>query len=98
MLIKVRHKAPNLPIFASDDFDLIFLAACDPARPVERASQFRFNHITDLRPDIKAAYGFGSLPAPDLSVTPVIEYKERQIPTVKIAVKAGELLGTSRGP
>ena len=98
VVTKIQHKAPNLPIFPSDEFDLIFLAACDPARPVERDSQFRFNHTTDPRPDLKAAYGFGSLPAPDLSVTPVIDYEERQIPTVNIAVKAGELLGTTRGP
>lgn len=97
VLIRIRHKSENLPIFPSDDFDLIFLVACDPARPAERDTMFRFNHITDPRPDIKAAYGFGSLPAPDLSVTPVIDHEDRQVPTVNIAVKAGELLGTTRG-
>jgi len=97
VLIRVRHKAENLPIFPSDDFDLIFLVACDPARPGGRDSVFRFNHITDPRPDIKAAYGFGALPAPDSSVNPSIEYEERQVPTTNIAVKAGELLGATRG-
>lgn len=97
VLIRIRHKAENLPIFPSDDFDLIFLVACDPARPGEREAMFRFNHITDPRPDLKAAYGFGSLPAPDLSVTPVIDHEDRQIPTVNIAVRAGELLGSTRG-
>lgn len=97
VLIRLRHKAENLPIFPSDDFDLIFLAACDPARPGERDAIFRFNHITDPRPDIRAVYGFGALPAPDLSVTPGIEHEERQVPTTNIAVKAGELLGSTRG-
>ena len=97
VLIRLRHKTPNPPIFPSDDYDLIFLAACDPSRPVERDTIFRFNHITDPRADIRAAYAAGNLPAPDLSVTPTIEYEDRQVPLTNIRVSAGELLGSTRG-
>lgn len=96
VLVRMRHKAENLPIFPSDDFDLFFLVACDPARPGSGDVVVRFNHITDPRPDIKAAYGFGSLGAPVF--TPVFEEREdRQVPLVNIAVKAGDYLGSTSG-
>lgn len=95
VLIRIRHKAENLPDFPSDDYDFFFLAACDPARPSESDTIFRFNHITDPRADLKAAYGFGALPAP--SFNPFDEHEERQAPTTNIVVRAGELLGSTRG-
>jgi hypothetical protein len=96
VLIRIRHKAPHAG-FAGDDYDLIFLAACDPSRAGASDTLFRFNHITDPRPDLKAAYGYGALPAPDLSVTPTIDYEERQVPVTNIAVRAGEVLGSTTG-
>lgn len=95
MLVRIRHKAENPPVFPSDDYDLFFLVACDPIRPVERDTLVCFNHITDPRLDIKAAYGFGPLPAP--SFDPFEEHEERQIPTTNIQVRAGEFLGSTRG-
>ncbi|MDO9319696.1 MAG: hypothetical protein Q7V56_16070 [Gammaproteobacteria bacterium] len=96
VLVRLRHKTENLPIFPSDDFDLFFLVACDPARPGSNDVIVRFNHITDPRPDIKAAYGFGSLGAPVF--TPAFEEREdRQVPLVNIAVKAGDYLGSTSG-
>lgn len=95
VFIRIRHKVPNSQ-FNSEDWDLFFLAACDPSRPTEGDTIYRFNHITDPRADFKAAYAFGSLPAPQVEPT-FIEYEERQVPTSNITVKAGELLGSTRG-
>lgn len=96
VLVRLRHKTENLPIFPSDDFDLFFLVACDPMRPGSGDVMVRFNHITDPRPDIKAAYGFGALGAPVF--TPTFEEREdRQVPLVNIAVKAGDYLGSTSG-
>ncbi|MCP5358625.1 MAG: hypothetical protein H7A06_10825 [Pseudomonadales bacterium] len=94
VLIRLRHKAENLPDFPSDDFDLIFLVACDPDAP-QKQTMFRFNHITDPRPDIKAAYAFGALGAPEFN--PFNEHEERQLPTQNIRVKAGDYLGSTSG-
>ena len=95
VLVRIRHKVENLPDFPSDDYDLFFLVACDPTRPVERDTLVRFNHITAPREDIEAAYAFGQLPAP--SFNPFEEHEERQIPTTNIQVRAGEFLGSTRG-
>ena len=94
VLVRIRHKAENLPDFPSDDYDLFFLVACDPANPVQGDVLVRFNHVTDPRPDI-SAYAFGPLPAP--SFNPFEEHEERQVPTTNIQVRAGELLGTTSG-
>ena len=94
VLIRMRHKAENLPDFPSDDFDLFFLVACDPNAP-QNQTIVRFNHITDPRPDIKAAYAFGALGAPVFN--PFDEHEERQVPTVNIAVKAGDYIGSTSG-
>ncbi len=95
VLIRMRHKAQNLPEFDSDDYDLFFLVACDPAQP-DKHVVVRFNHITDPRPDIKAAFAFGSLGAPVFK--PVFnEHEERQVPVTNIAVRAGDYLGRTSG-
>ena len=95
VLVRIRHKAENLPDFASDDFDLFFLVACDPDQPVIKDTIVRFNHITDPRPDIKAAYAFGELGAP--TCNPFNEHEDRQVPLTNIAVKAGDYLGSTSG-
>ena len=63
VLVRLRHKARNLPDFDSDDFDLFLLVACDPVQP-HNSTIVRFNHITEPRADIRAAYAFGELGAP----------------------------------
>lgn len=95
VFVRIRHKTPNSQ-FNIEDWDLFFLLACDPARPTERDTLVRFNHITDPRANFKAAYAFGSLPAPQVEPT-FNEYEERQVPTSNIVVKAGELLGSTTG-
>lgn len=94
-LIRVRHKVPNSQ-FNSEDWDFFFLAACDPSRRDDGDTIFRFNHITDPRADLRAAFAFGALPAPQIEPT-FIEFEERQVPTSNITVRAGELLGSTRG-
>ncbi len=95
VLVRMRHKAQNLPEFDSDDYDLFFLVACDPARP-DKEVLVRFNHITEPRPDIKAAFAFGSLGAPVFK--PVFdEHEERQVPVTNIVVRAGDYLGRTSG-
>lgn len=96
VLVRMRHKVENLPIFPSDDYDLFFLVACDPARPGTSNVEIRFNHITDPRPDIKAAYAFGALGAP-VFVPEFMELTERQVPLTNIAVKAGDYIGSTSG-
>lgn len=95
VLVRIRHKAVNLPDFPSDDYDLFFLVACDPNNPVQGDTLVRFNHVTDPRADIKGSYAFGPLPAP--SFNPFVEHEERQVPTTNIQVTAGEFLGTTTG-
>ena len=95
VLVRIRHKAENLPDFASDDFDLFFLIACDPDQPAMRDTVVRFNHITNPRPDIKAAYAFGELGAPTFN--PFDEHEDRQVPLTNIAVKAGDYIGSTSG-
>lgn len=95
VLVRIRHKVENLPDFASDDFDLFFLVACDPDQPALRDTIVRFNHITDPRPDIKAAYAFGELGAPTFN--PYDQHEERQVPLTNIAVKAGDYIGSTSG-
>lgn len=95
VLIRLRHKARNLPDFDSDDYDLFFLVACDPAHP-DKSTIVRFNHITEPRPDIKAAFAFGELGAPVFQ--PVFdEHEERQVPVTNIVVRAGDYLGRTSG-
>jgi hypothetical protein len=92
VLVKIRHKTKNA-VFNSDDYDLFFdlSASC--------ADYFRFNHITAPRTDIKAAYQFGDKCSAcfDDNGNPSGSYEEREVPAVKIAVKAGDLLGYTSG-
>ncbi|MGV3592074.1 MAG: hypothetical protein ACO1PZ_10325 [Gammaproteobacteria bacterium] len=95
VLIRIRHKARNLPEFDGDDYDLFLLVACDPQRP-DKTAIVRFNHITEPRVDIEAAYAFGELGAPEFQ--PVFaEHEERQVPLTNIVVRAGEWLGRTSG-
>ncbi|MGE3492977.1 MAG: hypothetical protein AB7N29_23470 [Vicinamibacterales bacterium] len=95
VLVRLRHKTAG-PNFPSDDFDLFFLVACEPGLYRDRDVMFRFNHITDPRDDIRAAYRAGSLPSQEIGAQ-VIEFEDRQVPTSNIRVSAGELLGSTRG-
>lgn len=95
VLIRIRHKARNLPEFDSDDYDLIFLTSCDPNKPGNQ-SIVRFNHITHPRPDLKAAYGYGDLGAPSFKPS-FEEHEERQVPLANIVVRAGDYLGSTSG-
>lgn len=95
VLIRIRHKAKNLPEFDSNDYDLFFLASCDPAIP-DKNVVIRFNHITDPRPDLLAAFGYGDQGAP--SFKPVFEEREDlQVPVENIVVRAGDWLGATSG-
>lgn len=96
VLIRIRRKTAN-PMFQSDDFDLFFMVACDPRDPENRDTLVRFNHITDPRADIVAAYLGGSQPSQDVLASPVVEFLELQVPRVNIVVKAGERIGSTRG-
>ncbi len=96
VLVRLRRKTAR-PEFPSDDFDLFLLVACDPARPGERDTLVRFNHITSPRADIVAAYLGGSAPSQDLSVSPPIEFEDLQVPRVNITFVAGERIGATSG-
>jgi hypothetical protein len=97
VLIRLRHKARNLPDFDSNDYDLFFLVACDPARP-DLTSVVRFNHITEPRADIRAAFAFGDLGAPVFGPGGLFEeHEERQVPLTNIVVRAGDYLGRTSG-
>lgn len=97
VLVRIRHKVPRAE-FPSEDYDMFFLVACDPNRPGAGEAIVRFNHITDPRADIRAAYAFGALPAPEFGAGGSFDEREdRQVPTTNIAVRAGERLGSTRG-
>lgn len=92
VLVTIRHLTAT-KFFPSDDYQLVF------ALSLTCTDFFRFNHITAPRADIKAAYQFGNLCSScfDDSGNPTARYEEREIPKVKVAVKAGELLGYTTG-
>lgn len=91
-LIAIRHLT-RTAFFPSDDYQIVFEVpgGCD--------ASFRFNHVTDPRADIKAAYQFGDQCSScfDDNGQPTARYPEREVPGKAIAVKAGELLGSTSG-
>ena len=91
-LIAIRHLT-RTAFFPSDDYQIVFEVpgGCD--------AMFRFNHVTDPRADIKAAYQFGDQCSScfDDNGQPTARYPEREIPGRAIAVKAGDLLGYTSG-
>ncbi|MFT7266258.1 MAG: hypothetical protein ACI9A2_004348 [Halioglobus sp.] len=93
VLVRIAYKTETLPDFASDDFDLFFLVAGDRDQLAMRDTIVRFNHITNPRPDTKAAYEFGELGAPTFN--PFNEHEERQVPLTNIAVKTGDYIGST---
>ncbi|MHB1090310.1 MAG: hypothetical protein ACYC06_06640 [Ilumatobacteraceae bacterium] len=92
VLVTIRHLTAN-NFFPSDDYQLVFNLSltCN--------DYFRFNHFTAPRADIKAAYQYGNLCSScfDDNGNPTARYEEREIPKVKVAVKAGDLLGYTTG-
>ncbi|MBU6245063.1 MAG: hypothetical protein KGP12_07605 [Actinomycetales bacterium] len=91
-LTAIRHLTRNA-FFPSDDYQIVFEVpgGCD--------ALFRFNHVTDPRADIKAAYQFGDQCSScfDDNGQPTARFPEREVPGKAIAVKAGELLGYTSG-
>ena len=89
VLYLISHKTPEFG--AANDYDLIFFVDCNTI--------FRINHVTDPRPDIKAAYPAGNLPSIGYTTgqkgTGFII--KRMIPTKRIVVRAGDLIGTTTG-
>lgn len=85
-LFRIRHKTHTAE-FNSDDYDLFFLVDC--------GTVYRFNHITNPRPDIKATYQFGDLPSGNYPTG--LDIPERVVPKTNIKVKAGESLGSTSG-
>jgi len=92
VLVTIRHLTAT-KFFPSDDYQLVF------ALSLTCNDYFRFNHITAPRADIKAAYQYGNLCSNcfDDNGNPTARYLEREIPKIKVAVKAGELLGYTTG-
>lgn len=92
VLITIRHLTAT-KFFPSDDYQLVF------ALSLTCSDYFRFNHFTAPRADIKAAYQYGNLCSScfDDNGNPTARYEEREIPKVKVAVKAGDLLGYTTG-
>ncbi len=92
VLVTIRHLTAT-KFFPSDDYQLVF------ALSLTCNDYFRFNHITAPRADIKAAYQYGDMCSScfDDNGNPTARYEEREIPKVKVAVKAGDLLGYTTG-
>lgn len=92
VLVIIRHLTAT-KFFPSDDYQLQFNLSenCD--------DNFRFNHITQPRADIKAAYQFGDQCSScfDDQGNPTGRFEEREKPGTAIKVKAGELLGYTSG-
>ncbi len=90
-LITIRHLTAT-KFFPSDDYQLVFqTSGCN--------DQFRFNHVTNPRADIRAAYQFGDQCSScfDDSGNPTGRYPERETPGTGVKVKAGSLLGYTSG-
>ena len=90
-LITIRHLTAT-KFFPSDDYQLVFqTAGCN--------DQFRFNHVTNPRADIRAAYQFGNQCSScfDDDGNPTARYPERETPGTAVKVKAGSLIGYTSG-
>jgi hypothetical protein len=92
VLTTIRHLTAS-KVFPSDDFQLVFnlSTTCD--------DHWGFNHVTDPRADIRAAYSFGDKCSScfDDNGKPTARYEEYEKPGTAIKVKAGELIGYTSG-
>jgi hypothetical protein len=92
VLTVIRHLTSN-KVFPSDDFQVQFnlTSTCN--------DYWRFNHFTDPRADIRAAYSYGDKCSScfDDNGNPTARYEEYEKPGTAIKVKAGELIGYTSG-
>jgi len=92
VLTAIRHLTAN-KVFPSDDFQVQFnlTSTCN--------DYWRFNHFTDPRADIRAAYSYGDKCSScfDDNGNPTARYEEYEKPGSAIKVKAGELIGYTSG-
>jgi hypothetical protein len=92
VLTAIRHLTSN-KVFPSDDFQVQFnlTSTCN--------DYWRFNHFTDPRADIRAAYSYGDKCSScfDDNGNPTARYEEYEKPGTAIKVKAGELIGYTSG-
>jgi hypothetical protein len=92
VLTAIRHLTAT-KFFPSDDFQVQFnlTATC--------LDYWRFNHVTDPRADIRAAYSYGDKCSScfDDSGNPIARHEEYEKPGTAIKVKAGELIGYTSG-
>lgn len=87
-LYMIRHKVYEMDGKKGNDYDMFFAVDCKTV--------YRFNHISNPREDIKAAYPAGELPSGDYA-NGGMDIPERVKPTTAITVKAGESLGYTVG-
>ena len=92
VLTAIRHLTAT-KFFPSDDFQLVFNLS------TTCGDYWRFNHVTDPRADIRAAYSYGDKCSScfDDSGNPTARYEEYEKPGTAIKVKAGELIGYTSG-
>jgi len=92
VLTTIRHLTAT-KFFPSDDFQLVFNLS------TTCGDYWRFNHVTDPRADIRAAYSYGDKCSScfDDNGNPTARYEEYEKPGTAIKVKAGELIGYTSG-
>ena len=92
VLTAIRHLTAT-KFFPSDDFQLVFNLS------TTCSDYWRFNHVTDPRADIRAAYSYGDKCSScfDDNGNPTARYEEYEKPGTAIKVKAGELIGYTSG-
>lgn len=92
VLTTIRHLTAT-KFFPSDDFQLVFNLS------TTCGDYWRFNHVTDPRADIRAAYSYGDKCSScfDDNGNPTARYEEYEKPRTAIKVKAGELIGYTSG-
>ncbi len=92
VLTAIRHLTAT-KFFPSDDFQLVFNLS------TTCGDYWRFNHVTDPRADIRAAYSYGDKCSScfDDNGNPTARYEEYEKPGTAIKVKAGELIGYTSG-
>jgi hypothetical protein len=92
VLTAIRHLTAT-KFFPSDDFQLVFNLS------TTCGDYWRFNHVTDPRADIRAAYSYGDKCSScfDDNGNPTARYEEYEKPGTAIKVKAGDLIGYTSG-
>ena len=92
VLTAIRHLTAT-KFFPSDDFQLVFNLS------TTCGDHWGFNHFTDPRADIRAAYSYGDKCSScfDDNGNPTARYEEYEKPGTAIKVKAGELIGYTSG-